>query len=106
MPTKAKKIRANKSLEQLEQLEKRVGGAMAVRSQNVMSKQSFPAPFDQSSGGAKPKEKKSDQKDQSKPKRKLSAYNLFVKAEMSKLKDVPHKDRMKKIGEMWKESKK
>jgi len=34
-----------------------------------------------------------------------SAYNLFVKENMSKLKDVPAKERMKKLGEMWKKQK-
>ena len=37
--------------------------------------------------------------------RKPSAYNLFVKENMSKLSNIPAKERMKKLGEMWKEQK-
>jgi len=40
-----------------------------------------------------------------KAKRAPSAYNMFVKENMSKLKDVPVKERMKKLGVMWKEQK-
>ena len=86
-------------------LSERTGGAMAVGSQNVMAEPSFDQPFNVSSGGSKkPRVKKVV--DPSKPKRKLSAYNIYVKENMSKLKDVAPKDRMKKLGEMWKASKK
>ena len=86
-------------------LQERTGGSMDVGSQNVIAEKSFDQPFNVSSGGAKkPRTKKVV--DPSKPKRKLSAYNLFVKSEMPKLKDVAPKDRMKKLGEMWKASKK
>ena len=37
--------------------------------------------------------------------RKPSAYNLFVKEQMGKMKDVPAKERMSKIGQLWKEQK-
>jgi len=37
--------------------------------------------------------------------RKPSAYNLFVKEQMAKMKDVPAKERMSKIGQLWKEQK-
>lgn len=40
-----------------------------------------------------------------KAKRAPSAYNLFVKEHMSKLVDVPAKERMGKLGEMWKAEK-
>lgn len=40
-----------------------------------------------------------------KTKRTPSAYNLFVKEHMSKLVDVPAKERMGKLGEMWKAEK-
>ena len=40
-----------------------------------------------------------------KAKRTPSAYNLFVKEHMSKLVDVPAKERMGKLGEMWKAEK-
>lgn len=86
-------------------LSERTGGAMAVGSQNVMAEKTFPVPFNVSSGGAKPKRVKKVV-DPSKPKRKLSAYNIYVKENMPKLKDVAPKDRMKKLGEMWKASKK
>lgn len=84
----------------------KLGGAMSVGSQNVLSEPSFPAPFNVSSGGSKPTKRVKKVSDPSKPKKKLSAYNLFVRSEMPKLKDVAPKDRMKKLGEMWKESKK
>ena len=34
--------------------------------------------------------------------RKKSGYNIFVKEKMPDLADMPHKDRMRKIGELWK----
>ena len=40
-----------------------------------------------------------------KAKRTPSAYNLFVKQHMGKLVDVPAKERMGKLGEMWKAEK-
>ena len=39
------------------------------------------------------------------PKKKLTAYNLFVQEQMAILKDtdpyIKHKDKLKKIGELW-----
>jgi len=39
------------------------------------------------------------------PKKKLTAYNLFVQEQMAVLKDtdphIKHKDKLKKIGELW-----
>jgi len=87
-------------------LQQRTGGAMAVGSENVASLPEFPQPYNISSGGAVKVKKSKKPIDPNKPKRKLSAYNLFVKTEMPKLKNVAPKDRMKKLGEMWKESKK
>lgn len=40
-----------------------------------------------------------------KKKRAPSAYNLFVKEQMAKMKDVPPKERFSKISEMWKKHK-
>lgn len=40
-----------------------------------------------------------------KKKRAPSAYNLFVKEQMSKMKDVPPKERFSKISELWKKHK-
>lgn len=43
-----------------------------------------------------------------KPKRKLSAYNLFVKENMKKLKDIKisSREKMKRVAIMWNEYKK
>jgi len=35
--------------------------------------------------------------------KKLSKYQQFVKAKLPGMKDVPHKDRMRKVSMMWKE---
>ena len=40
-----------------------------------------------------------------KAKRNPSQYNLFVKQHMGKLVDVPAKERMAKLGEMWRAEK-
>jgi len=40
-----------------------------------------------------------------KAKRAPSAYNAFVKEHFSKVKDLPTKERFKKLGEMWKNHK-
>jgi hypothetical protein len=40
-----------------------------------------------------------------KAKRQPTAYNAFVKDNFSKVKDLPTKDRFKKIAEMWAEHK-
>jgi len=40
-----------------------------------------------------------------KKKRAPSAYNLFVKEQMAKLKDTPPKERFSKISELWKKEK-
>lgn len=52
--------------------------------------------------------KKKDPCDPNKPKRKPSAYNMFVRDNMDKvlLLHLAPRDRMKKIAEMWRESKK
>ena len=85
-------------------LSERTGGAMAVGSQNVIAEKSFDQPFNVSSGGArKPRVKKVV--DPSKPKRKLSAYNLFVKAHMADFKSLPAKERMSAVAKLYKESK-
>ena len=38
-----------------------------------------------------------------KKKKKPIGYNLFTKAKMGQLTDIPSKDRMKEIGKLWKE---
>jgi hypothetical protein len=44
---------------------------------------------------------------QTAPKKKLTAYNLFVKEQMALFKDtdpyIKHKDKLKKIGQLWRE---
>jgi hypothetical protein len=47
-----------------------------------------------------PKVQKAD-----KPKRAPSAYAQFVKANYSKVKDVPAKERFKKLGSLWRDQK-
>lgn len=38
-------------------------------------------------------------------KKEIQTYADFVKANYSKVKDLPHKERFKKIGDMWKKQK-
>ena len=82
---------------------------MSFGSQNVLSEPSFPAPFNISSGGSKPSSKPKRVKKvvaDSKPKKKLSAYNLFVQSHMKDFKDVAPKERMSAVAKLYKESKK
>ena len=88
-------------------LQQKTGGAMAVGSQNnVLSEPSFPAPFNVSSGGSKPTKRVKKVVEDSKPKKKLSAYNLFVQSHMKDFKDVAPKERMSAVAKLYKESKK
>jgi len=48
-------------------------------------------------GGKKDKKEKTEKKP-----RKKSAYNVFVQEKMPEFKEVPHKERMGKIGALWK----
>lgn len=59
----------------------------------------YDSPQQVSASGEGKKDKK-DKKDK-KP-RKKSAYNVFVQEKMPVFKEVPHKERMGKIGALWK----
>ena len=115
MPNKLAKSKnsTKKAASESLSLQQKLGGAMSVGSQNVLSEPSFPAPFNISSGGSKPSSKHkrvkkvvADPNNPNKPKKKLSAYNLFVKAHMKDFKDMPAKQRMSAVAKLYKESKK
>ena len=55
----------------------------------------------EATGGASGKKKEKKEKTDKKP-RKKSAYNIFVKEKMPEFKEVPHGERMGKIGALWK----
>jgi hypothetical protein len=108
MPAKSRKSTKKSSVEggsDFLTLQQRTGGAMSVGSENVMAQPEFPQPFNVSSGGAKPKRVKKVV-DPSKPKRKLSAYNIFVRDHMKDFKQLPAKERMSAVAKLYKESKK
>jgi len=103
-------------------LSQRLGGAMAKGAYNQAE---FPPLFNMSQGGAKPKKTKKlkggsmcscgscgdcveggavKTKKTRKP-REASAYNKFVKANYTKSKHLPPKERLGFIAKMWRESK-